>query len=207
MSDVWSCCQCGAANHVANAPQKCPICGHMRSSCCPIGQPPLPGGHPYRDYWLRHQSVSSSIARQDRPQSNSRPVQHNPQQQHRLSGQTLPSLHAAPHPTSSSSPPSIPRSKGSLKCGAAPLAVPARHVPPQALTLLSSPSGMTHHPKTQPSARVPSAIRRPCAQPSMKDFWYCCRSNSKHLNNPAYAKEYCSQCGHKKCSTCTVLKS
>ena len=207
MSDVWKCCQCGAANLAANAPQKCPVCPHTRCNSCRTGQSPLPGGHPYRDYRLRHQPVSSSSARQDRPQSNSRPVPHNPQQQRGLSAQTLPPRQAAPRPTPSSSPLSVARRKGSIKCGAAPCAVPARHAPPQALPPRSSHSSTTHHPKAPPNARLPSAIHRPSAQPPTRGFWYCCRSNSKHLNNPALAKDYCTQCGHKKCDDCIVLQS
>ena len=32
---VWRCCQCGSPNAAACSPDRCPVCGHRRSSCCP----------------------------------------------------------------------------------------------------------------------------------------------------------------------------
>ena len=36
--DVWTCCQCRSSNHIANSPERCPICGHFRDSYCRIGR-------------------------------------------------------------------------------------------------------------------------------------------------------------------------
>jgi len=32
--DVWVCCSCGGDNTEANAPERCPLCGHYRQGCC-----------------------------------------------------------------------------------------------------------------------------------------------------------------------------
>jgi hypothetical protein len=32
--DVWTCCSCGTANLMANAPERCPVCEHYRCDCC-----------------------------------------------------------------------------------------------------------------------------------------------------------------------------
>ena len=32
--DVWICCQCNSANHIANSPECCPVCGHFRDNQC-----------------------------------------------------------------------------------------------------------------------------------------------------------------------------
>ena len=39
MADVWTCCQCNSDNLIANAPEVCPICSHVRRSCCKTGRP------------------------------------------------------------------------------------------------------------------------------------------------------------------------
>ena len=32
--DMWTCCACGNTNLDATAPDRCPVCGHYRDSCC-----------------------------------------------------------------------------------------------------------------------------------------------------------------------------
>lgn len=41
MADVWNCCECQAANHDANSPDRCPLCEHPRCASCSRG--PLSG--------------------------------------------------------------------------------------------------------------------------------------------------------------------
>ena len=36
--DVWICCQCRSPNHIANSPERCPVCSHYRDSYCRIGR-------------------------------------------------------------------------------------------------------------------------------------------------------------------------
>ena len=45
MSDVWTCCQCGNPNLIATAPERCPVCGHIRRSCCRAGRPTFSKTH------------------------------------------------------------------------------------------------------------------------------------------------------------------
>jgi hypothetical protein len=33
-TDLWKCCLCGSTNMKANAPENCPVCGHVIDSSC-----------------------------------------------------------------------------------------------------------------------------------------------------------------------------
>lgn len=35
--DVWTCCQCDAANYMINSPERCPICAHFKCTMCNVG--------------------------------------------------------------------------------------------------------------------------------------------------------------------------
>lgn len=45
MADVWTCCQCEAANLIANSPERCPVCPHTRCDLCKTGRPTFSNPH------------------------------------------------------------------------------------------------------------------------------------------------------------------
>ena len=66
-SDMWKCSKCGAANLVANCPEQCPICGHMRCIYCTKGGDSHYGHQPLRD---PSESSSSRAEPNKMPYSN-----------------------------------------------------------------------------------------------------------------------------------------
>ena len=40
-NDVWTCCACLSPNLIANADVKCPVCSHTKCVSCPLGAPGL----------------------------------------------------------------------------------------------------------------------------------------------------------------------
>lgn len=182
--DVWTCCQCGAANLKWNAPDRCPTCTHYRCSQCQWGPPAFTNR---RSGAGRPGTTTNSHTSQAPAKSAS--------QLSRMPSRVPPFTPSSPMKPSQSSTlvsnagspfkSSYPLDQGS---GRGMIALPAR----------SSNARGQAYPSTRQNN--PSSSLKPSARPSMAGWWYCCRCN--HLNNPALCGGRCTVCGHGKDDYC-----
>lgn len=176
--DVWTCCQCRAANLLAIAPS-CPICCHGRcSSGCRIGPPPQQLGSPGPQFPSQHHRSGHSYYTFSSPSNQS---------EYRLSSPpsytppSAPPRHASIVTTANTRrPPSARgRSHGSYN------------------SVQGSQSALQQRLRQAPGG---SNCRNMFAPPSMAGWWRCCQDEID--NDPALCPERCVLDGHEKCGGC-----
>lgn len=173
MSDVWTCCGCGAPNLMAIAPVACPVCNeHNRCQNCRVG-PPSP-----------HLSSPGPLF---------------PSQNYR-SGHSYDTHHRLSSPPSWNAPSAPPRNASIATTANTYRTSSTRGLSYGSYNYAQGSQYALHQGSRGAPGGSHGGNVDPHTPPSMAGWWKCCRCGQR--NNPDLCPERCSLDGHRKCCYC-----
>ena len=219
---TWSCCQCGAANLLANA-TRCPmpLCAHDKCPSCHEGPPSprlgppgslFPSGQPrfISSYGpSSHYTYSTAINDCSTP----RPMQ--PSQPSAAPRQYPLGAYPPPAPglrrnnthnsTSDGHPLTSAHGYSSVSASGYPPVSASGFTSNSRAAQYSNSGGMAGYTKSS-FAPPPTngGSGRNGSRPSVRGWWVCCQDG--YENNPDLCPEMCAMGDHRKCPRCRVLR-
>lgn len=218
---TWSCCQCKAANLLANA-TRCPMpsCAHDKCQSCREGPPSprlgspdplfssgqprfIPSYGPSSNYTY---SIPINDCSTPRPMQPAQPSAAPRQYPLGAFPPPVPGLRRnnTHNSTSGGHPSTSAYGYSSVSASGYPPVSASGFIPNSRAAHFSNSGGMAGYTQSSfASPPIKGGSGRHGRKPSMKGWWVCCQDG--YENNPDLCPELCAMGDHRRCSQCGVL--